>query len=63
MTSPDLHDQILAEVESRKIQKLTDDGTISLEDMANAEIVLVCECGTEQDVDNDVCIGCGRCLS
>lgn len=55
-----MSDQINAEIDRRKIQKLLDDSIITEYDLQNAEIIFVCSCGKEQSIDNDTCESCGK---
>lgn len=58
-----MRDEIYAEIDRRKVERLVDHGVISREEIENAPIVFQCECGQEQDVDNDRCIKCGKDIS
>jgi hypothetical protein len=57
-----MQDDINAELDARKLTALIQQGVVIREDIANAPVVLVCECGREQAVENDECEGCGGCL-
>lgn len=56
-------DKVKIEIDRRKLEKLVDDDVITDEDIANARIVFMCNCGQEQDVENEICIKCGRDIS
>jgi hypothetical protein len=55
-----MSDQINAEIDRRKIQKLVDNSIITESDLQNAEIVFTCSCGYEQSIDNNTCESCGK---
>ena len=53
-------DEIAAQLDKRKIEKLVDDGAITPEDIANAPIYVECpKCLFEADAELDVCPECG----
>ena len=56
-------DDISREIDRRKLEKLVENETVDLDDISTAPIVLLCKCGQEQDIDNDICIKCGRDIS
>jgi hypothetical protein len=62
MSEPSLNDQVNIELDTRKIRQAVDAGKISLDEIASAPVVMVCECGLEQSIKNDSCERCGRSL-
>jgi hypothetical protein len=52
-------DEVNGQIDKRKVEKLVENGEFTLEELANAPILFQCECGCEQDLDNEFCEECG----
>ena len=53
-------DEVSTQIDKRKLGALVDAAKITAEQLVNAPIVFMCECGCEQDIDNEVCDECGK---
>lgn len=58
-----MEEQVNSQIDSRKLQKLVDDGVITDNELDNASVVLVCSCGQEQSVYNNNCEKCAKDIS